>query len=314
MALHNVSPVREQIRAEICAALANGEALSAADLYAKCPSATESTEIARIAHDMRRTGRLETGEQVIHALGMRVNTYRLPTGEDPSLAAAKPIVVERKIPRTVKAKKPRASNPYAQFTVSKPQDEAPRITRDLPLHLQSAAPIAAQEAPMSQEPAPYIVNPPFALEPSELESLEGVDSELAQALFAMSQMDDELMAKMTPLPVADDDDPAEMASAAVGEIAAAMGKETPKKVCQCVRINSLPPLPEGYIYGGIRVWIEAKHDVGHMTITTHDEGGGPFCSLKATGHLSFDTGDMVASGKVSDALIKLHESMGEDHA
>lgn len=322
MALHNVSPVREQIRAEICAALANGAVMSASELYVHCPSATESTEIARIAHDMRRTGRLETGEQVIHALGMRVNTYRLPTGEDPRLAAAKPIVVERKIPRTAKAPKPAASNPYTQFTVSKPQAEAPRVTRDLPIHLQSAAPIAAQEAPMIQEPAPYIVNPPFALEPSELESLEGVDSELAQALFAMSQMDDELMAKMTPLPVADDDDPAAMASADVGEIAQALKeKKTPEpllshhanKSCQCLRINSLPPLPKGYIYGGIKVWIESEHDIGRMTIATHDEGAGVFCSLKGSGRLSFDPGDLVAIGRVADALIKLHEEMGHDH-
>ncbi|MBK8872347.1 MAG: hypothetical protein IPN19_15270 [Elusimicrobia bacterium] len=116
-----------------------------------------------------------------------------------------------------------------------------------------------------------------------------------------------------------------MASADVGEIAAAMGKRqevkadydltdlAPKKICKCLKINSLPPLPEGYVYGGIKVWIEAKHDVGHMTITTHDEGGGPFCSLKATGHLSFDTGDMVAIGKVADALIRLHQSMGDNH-
>ena len=146
MALHNVSPVREQIRAEKLAALANGALMTATELYAHCPSATESTEIARIAHDMRRTGKLETGEQVIHPLGMKVNTYRLPTDDTPYLDASKPIKVERKIPKTGKSNKPRASNPYAQFTVSKPQEEAPRITRDLPLHLQSAAPIAASRA------------------------------------------------------------------------------------------------------------------------------------------------------------------------
>ena len=155
---------------------------------------------------------------------------------------------------------------------------------------------------MSQEPTPYIVNPPFALEPK---APEDIDSELVDALLA----------KMVPLPQdEDDDDVLAMASADVSEIAAAMGKEVPKKVCQCIKLNALPPLPEGYIYGGIKVWIEARHDVGHLAITTHDEGGGPFCSLKASGHLSFDTGDMVAIGKVADALIKLHESMGEDHA
>ena len=315
MAQHNVSPVREQIRAEMLAALANGAVMSASELYVHCPSATESTEIARIAHDMRRTGKLDTGEQVIHPLGMRVNTYRLPTADTPYLDASKPIKVERKIPKTGKSNKPRASNPYAQFTVSKPQEEAPRVTRDLPIHLQSAAPPVAAESvkplieeAMSQEPTPYIVNPQFALEPKD------VDSDLVSALLELAHQEieadsaDDLLAKMVPLPQAEDDVVA-MASADVGEIAAAMGKETPKKVCQCVRINSLPPLPEGYIYGGIKVWIDARHDVGHLAITTHDEGGGPFCSLKATGHLSFDTGDMVAIGRVSDALIKLHQEM-----
>lgn len=314
MALHNVSPVREQIRAEKLAALANGALMTATELYAHCPSATESTEIARIAHDMRRTGKLETGEQVIHPLGMKVNTYRLPTDDTPYLDASKPIKVERKIPKTGKSNKPRASNPYAQFTVSKPQEEAPRITRDLPLHLQSAAPIAAQEAPMSQEPTPYIVNPPFALEPK---APEDIDSELVDALIGLAHYVDADtadnllgLAEFVPLPQADDDDDVlAMASSDVSEIAAAMGKEEPKKVCQCVRINSLPPLPEGYIYGGIKVWIEARHDVGHLAITTHDEGGGPFCSLKASGHLSFDSGDLVAIGRVADALIKLHQEM-----
>ena len=313
MALHNVSPVREQIRAEMLAALANGALMTATELYAHCPSATESTEIARIAHDMRRTGKLETGEQVIHPLGMKVNTYRLPTDDTPYLDASKPIKVERKIPKTGKSNKPRASNPYAQFTVSKPQEEAPRVTRDLPLHLQSAAPIAAQEAPMSQEPTPYIVNPPFALEPK---APEDIDSELVDALIGLAHYVDADtadnllgLAEFVPLPQADDDDVLAMASSDVSEIAAAMGKEEPKKVCQCVRINSLPPLPEGYIYGGIKVWIEARHDVGHLAITTHDEGGGPFCSLKASGHLSFDSGDLVAIGRVADALIKLHQEM-----
>ena len=153
---------------------------------------------------------------------------------------------------------------------------------------------------MSQEPTPYIVNPPFALEPKEPEAEEDIDSDLVDALLELAHMEPKDAAV---------DDVLAMASADVGEIAAAMGKEEPKKVCQCVRINSLPPLPEGYIYGGIKVWIEARHDVGHLAITTHDEGGGPFCSLKATGHLSFDTGDMVAIGRVSDALIKLHQEM-----
>ena len=317
MALHNVSPVREQIRAEMLAALANGALMTATELYAHCPSATESTEIARIAHDMRRTGKLETGEQVIHPLGMKVNTYRLPTTEDPRIEAAKVTNAAPKIKPTRQPaikRKPAPGHPFAApIRPHAAHDSLPRVTRDLPINLQSAAPPVAAESvkllieeAMSQEPTPYIVNPQFALEPKAPEAQEDIDSDLVSALKGL--------AEFVPLPQADDDDDVlAMASSDVSEIAAAMGKEEPKKVCQCVRINSLPPLPEGYIYGGIKVWIEARHDVGHLAITTHDEGGGPFCSLKATGHLSFDTGDMVAIGKVADALIKLHESMGDGH-
>ncbi len=323
MAFRNISPVREQIRSEMLAALAKGAAMTATELYALCPSATESTEIARIAHDMRRTGKLDTGEQVIHPLGMRVNTYCLPTITDPRIEAAKPIKVERKIKRTAKAPKPAASNPYTNFTISKPQEAAPRVTRDLPQHLQSSAPQMAAEGihhhileeAMSEDPLAYIPDPDsFTLEPKEPEAEEDIDSELIDALQGL--------AEFVPLPqAADDDDVLAMASANVGEIAAAMGKRqevkadydltdlAPKKICKCLKINSLPPLPEGYVYGGIKVWIEAKHDVGHISISTHDEGGGPFCSLKASGHLSFDSGDLVAIGRVADALIKLHAAM-----
>jgi hypothetical protein len=174
MSQYNVSPIREQIRTEMLAALAKGAAMTATELYALCPSATESTEIARIAHDMRRTGKLDTGEQVIHPLGMRVNTYRLPTTTDPRIEAAKPIKVERKIKPTGKSNKPRASNPYAKFTVSKPQEAPARVTRDLPQHLQSTAPQMAAEGihhhlleeAMSEDPVQYIPDPDaFTLEP-----------------------------------------------------------------------------------------------------------------------------------------------------
>ena len=314
MAQHNVSPVREQIRSEIMAALANGAAMSASDLYAHCPSATESTEIARIAHDMRRTGRLETGEQVVHALGMRVNTYRLPTDEDPRIEAAKPIKVERKIPRTIKPPKPAQDHPLrGRVVAQEAHDGAPRVTRPLPAHLQSTSPqMAAEgihhhllETAMSEDPLQYIPDPDaFTLEPKDPEAEDDIDSDLVDALLELAHLapkDDGV------------DDVLAMASADVGEIAAAMAKrqEAPK-VCQCLKINTLPPLPKGYVYGGIKVWIESEHDVGHLTIATHDEGGGAFCSVKARGNLSFDPGDLVAIGQVADALIRLHEEMGHE--
>lgn len=320
------NPIRDQVRSEMLSALAGGATLTTNELYSVCPSAVDARDVSRLAYELRKKGLIASGEPVLNALGVRVNSFFMPTTTDPRLEASKPIVVERKIPRTVKAPKPAASNPYTNFRVSKPQEEAPRITRDLPIHLQSATPMSApaafttdplsyvpdpaaaarrlppslqpKEKVMSQEPAPYIVNPPFALEP---EAPEDIDSELVDALIGLAHLE-----------------PAEMASADVGEIAQALKeKKTPEpllsaptnKSCQCLRINNLPPLPEGYVYGGIKVWIEAKHDVGHIIISTHDEGGGPFCSLKASGHLSFDSGDLVAIGKVADALIKLHQEM-----
>lgn len=323
MAMHNVNPVREQIRSEIIAALANGAAMSAAELYTHCPSATESTEIARIAHDMRRTGKLDTGEQVIHPLGMKVNTYCLPTTTDPRIEASKPIVIERKIPRTGKAPKPAASNPYARFSIGKPQDATARVTRDLPMHLQSTAPQMAadelggiispnsptthQDHIMSEDPLHYVPDPDaFSLEPKEPDAEEDIDSDLVDALLELAHLEPKDQGV---------DDVLAMASADVGEIAAAIGKrqEAAPKVCQCLRINSLPPLPKGYIYGGIKVWIESEHDVGRLTIATHDEGGGAFASIKASGRLSFDPGDLVTIGQVADALIKLHESMDKQN-
>ena len=331
MAMYNVNPVREQIRSEILAALADGAAMSAAELYDHCPSATESSEIARIAHEMRRTNLLETGDQVIHALGMRVNTYKLPTAEDPRIAAAKPIKVERKIPRTIKPPKPAPDHPFkARIVAQEAHDGAPRVTRPLPMHLQSTAPRDAfpavspvaqtttapyhhiLETAMSEDPLQYIPNPDaFTMEPSEPEAEHDIDDELTSLLSevaALKPTDDAMM----------------QASEYVGDLTDAMARrreeltrtgvltETPK-VCQCLRINSLPPLPKGYIYGGIKVWIESEHDVGRLTIATHDEGGGAFASIKASGRLSFDPGDLVAIGQVADALIKLHESMDKQN-
>lgn len=330
MASHNVSPVREQIRAEIRAALADGAARSATELYGLCPSATESTEIAKIAHDMRRTGQLDIGEQVIHPLGMRVHAYRLPTPTDPRIEAAKPIKMEPTIKKNrqpAQKRKPPADHPFqASIRPQEAHDGAPRVTRPLPMHLTTSAPQMAAESinhhiletAMSEDPLQYIPDPDaFTLEPKEPEAEEDIDSDLVDALLELAHLEPKDQGV---------DDVLAMASADVGEIAAAMGKPrewtgpefhltedlAPKKVCQCLRINALPPLPKGYIYGGIKVWIESEHDVGRLTIATHDEGGGAFASIKASGRLSFDPGELVAIGQVADALMKLHQDMSHE--
>lgn len=285
MALHNVSPVREQIRAEMLAALANGALMTATELYAHCPSATESTEIARIAHDMRRTGKLETGEQVIHPLGMKVNTYRLPTTEDPRIEAAKVTNAAPKIKPTRQPaikRKPAPGHPFA--APIRPQaahDSLPRVTRDLPINLQSAAPSAVlEEATMPEAPADYVTDPDaFTLEPSALEALEGVDSDLAQALFAMSQMDD------------------------VGEITQAMNK----KNCHCAKIAAPPKMPSGFKYSLFSTEIHSEDDDSYMCFETGGPESGTI-TLSARGDMTFDLDEINMIPEVAAFLNSLHVS------
>ena len=309
MALHNVSPVREQIRAEMLAALANGALMTATELYAHCPSATESTEIARIAHDMRRTGKLETGEQVIHPLGMKVNTYRLPTTEDPRIEAAKVTNAAPKIMPTRQPaikRKPAPGHPFA--APIRPQaahDSLPRVTRDLPSHLTTQAPPApfmadplsyvpdpeaaarrlplhlqTQEKIMPEAPADYVTDPDaFTLEPSALEALEGVDSDLAQALFAMSQMDD------------------------VGEITQAIAK----KHCQCAKITAPPKMPSGFKYSLFSTEIHSEDDDSYMCFETGGPESGTI-TLSARGDMTFDLDEINMIPEVAAFLNSLHVS------
>ena len=309
MALHNVSPVREQIRAEKLAALANGALMTATELYAHCPSATESTEIARIAHDMRRTGKLETGEQVIHPLGMKVNTYRLPTTEDPRIEAAKVTNAAPKIMPTRQPaikRKPAPGHPFA--APIRPQaahDSLPRVTRDLPSHLTTQAPPApfmadplsyvpdpeaaarrlhlhlqTQEKIMPEAPADYVTDPDaFTLEPSALEALEGVDSDLAQALFAMSQMDD------------------------VGEITQAMNN----KNCHCAKIAAPPKMPSGFKYSLFSTEIHSEDDDSYMCFETGGPESGTI-TLSARGDMTFDLDEINMIPEVAAFLNSLHVS------
>ena len=72
---------------------------------------------------------------------MQVNSYVMASSEDPRIAAAKPIMVERKIPRTIKPPKPAQDHPFkASIVAQEAHDSAPRVTRPLPSHLQSTAP------------------------------------------------------------------------------------------------------------------------------------------------------------------------------
>ena len=151
---------------------------------------------------------------------------------------------------------------------------------------------------MSEDPVQYIPDPDaLTLEPNDPETEEDIDSDLVDALLDLAHMNvieadsaDDLLAKMTPLPVADD---------------------TPKKVCKCIRLNSLPPLPSGYRFASIVASIFSEHDGETMDVHVVDEGGGPFVKIYTTGGLGFGLGDLALIGEAADALIKLLES---DHA
>ena len=117
MARHNVSPVRDQARTEILAALAGGECMSIDQIFDLCPTLSDRGELARLAYDMTRNGTLEKGEQILNKQNKAVNTYRIGTGHIPA-----------------------ADHPWKQDAVTPKEAKEPRVTRPLPVHLQTPIP------------------------------------------------------------------------------------------------------------------------------------------------------------------------------
>ena len=117
MAKHNQSPIRDQARTEILSALAGGEFMSIDQIFDRCPTLSDRGELARLAYDMTRNGTLEKGEQILNKQNKAVNTYRIGTGHTPS-----------------------ADHPWKQATVTPKQPVEPRVTRPLPVHLQTPIP------------------------------------------------------------------------------------------------------------------------------------------------------------------------------
>ena len=334
MAFHATNPVRDQLKAEILAALAEDKApMTTSALYHACPSATSSEEVSRVAYELRKKNLIADGGKVPHSRGTPVNSYILA---DPYLAAAKPIQVEpviKKSRQPAKKRKPAPGNPFtASIRPQEAHDGLPRVTRDLPQHLQSSAPhdafptvspiaqtttapqLAAEginhyieDHIMSEDPVHYMDIEPFALEPRDPEAEEDVDSDLVSALMALAHhVEADTADDLLGL--------AEMASTDVGEIAAAMSKRhesAPKKVCKCIRLNSLPPLPRGYRYTAISVDIVSDEDGESLNLLIADEGNGPFAQIDTTGKLRFDRWELTMIGEAADALIQL---LGGDHA
>lgn len=145
MAKHNQSPIRDQARTEILAALADGEYLSIDQIFNQCETIGDRGELARLAYDMTRNGTLEKGEQILNKQNKAVNTYRLPTPSD---------------------------HPWKQATVTPKQPVEPRVTRPLPVHLQTPIP------------------------PVECQPEECLDQELIEAISQLKE-EDEIMTEET---------------------------------------------------------------------------------------------------------------------
>ena len=145
MARHNVSPVRDQARTEILAALAGGECMSIDQIFDLCPTLSDRGELARLAYDMTRNGTLEKGEQILNKQNKAVNTYRIGTGHTPA-----------------------ADHPWKQAAVTPKQPVETRVTRDLPIHLQTP------------EPPPAPVEAP----------VEDLDTALIEAIAQLKEEDD----------------------------------------------------------------------------------------------------------------------------
>ena len=145
--IHHTSPVREQIRAEMLTALACGDALTVEGLFEKCPTAEDTKELSRIAYEMCGKGLLDK-TAAINSRNKTCNAYQLTaqgraraTGyPGPTfLATAAPAIA---IPRRVAP----GPHPWHQAVVPPKEAQEPRITRPLPLHLQSV-----QEPPAPAE-------------------------------------------------------------------------------------------------------------------------------------------------------------------
>ena len=287
MAAHNINPVREQLRAEILSVLANSrEPMTTQSLYHYCEYATSAEEVSRVAYEMKKKGLIADGGKVPHSRGTPVNSYILANPEDPRIEAAKVTNAAPKIKPTRQPaikRKPAPGHPFAaSIRPQSAHDSLPRVTRDLPINLQSPAPIAVlEEAAMPEAPADYDIDPDaFTLEPSALEALEGVDSDLAQALFAMSQMDD------------------------VGEITQAIAK---RHDCHCAKIAAPPKMPSGFKYSLFSTEIHSEDDDSYMCFETGGPDSGTI-TLSARGDMTFDLDEINMIPEVAAFLNSLHVS------
>jgi hypothetical protein len=130
---------------------------------------------------------------------------------------------------------------------------------------------------------------------------------LSTARLAMAP--DILGTEPPPVPISFEDEAPPPILLAVPDLPEAMPVEP--KVCRCVRVAKLPPLPDGWAIKSIKLVIEDIEDHGNgfggsmsrITISTADEG---YLDWKAKGQWSMNPGDMAQLSAVGDALLALH--------
>ena len=151
--IHHTSPVREQIRAEMLTALAGGDAMTVEGLFEKCPTAEDTKELSRIAFEMCGKGLLDK-TAAINSRNKTCNAYQLtPQGRARAtgypgptfLATAEQAIA---IPRRVAP----GPHPWHQAVVPPKEPQEARVTRPLPLHLQS------QEEPVELTDSPVDID------------------------------------------------------------------------------------------------------------------------------------------------------------
>lgn len=151
--IHHTSPVREQIRAEMLTALAGGDAMTVEGLFEKCPTAEDTKELSRIAFEMCGKGLLDK-TAAINSRNKTCNAYQLtPQGRARATGYPGPTFLDTSaqaiaIPRRVAP----GPHPWHQAVVPPKEPQEARVTRPLPLHLQS------QEEPVELTDSPVDID------------------------------------------------------------------------------------------------------------------------------------------------------------
>ncbi len=141
------SPVRAALRQAIVNCLSDsGEAMTVSEITAAL-SDEDPHDIARLCYELRvKFGQVEFGEpKFSKAHGKEVKTYQVKQSDGAALTKAQP-------------KKPSAwSHPWTRAVVPPKTPQEPRITRPLPLHLQSVKePVAPAETAVEESFTPAI--------------------------------------------------------------------------------------------------------------------------------------------------------------